>query len=838
MAYEHCLALLREAAPKLTDEDFEFILSSLDRKAKFYEARGLATDSETAMQKASKELANDIKTAALIERRNAVLNKSKRIARVAWARQTFGTRISEAIETILVGTNRATPGARDGVMQMQNLLTKRYQAGFTADLVAGDLHGIWASGTMDREAARALWAFGKPDEAAQLAKLPKEAVDIARITSKWQEVTRLDANREGAWVGKLDGYITRQSHDPYRIRVRGGTDGVDWKADAAGWFDTDRMMAESDQTSVDEMLTGLYINLASGNHMKAVSEPSGGFTGTRNLAKKLSQERVIHFKDSDAWFDYNQKYGAGNLRESVAAGLRHSAQATGLMKVLGTNPKDAIKRIESELVLAAKDAGDVAQLDRLGKDQKTLGYYMDAVDGTMNAPGNAIWARRVSNILGWETLSKLGSMIASQFNDIAIYGAAARHDGRPFLGSMAEAVGNLGQNLKAKEKFDLYASLDVALESMVGELGRTGSFNEAGGMSKALQLFMKWNLATPWTERLRAGAQTGLSHYLALQKGRAFGSLDKDLQRKLGVYGIGSDQWNLLRSVAEKNVDGREYITPEQVRDIPDSEFHQGITDKGLTVNDANVAEAKRALEDQLRNYFVDRTGFYVIDTDAKSRALMLRGTQPGTWEGSFARFIMQFKGFSGAYLQKSLGQEFYGRGFQGDGLLNALKNGNGEALGLARLIGVSTILGYASLSLKDLMKNKTPRDVTDPDKAWKTFLASAAQGGGLGIYGDFLFADASRMGSGTVESLAGPAISDVGRVVDLYHKAIRGDDVASNAVNTMLNSVPVNILGSRTALDYLIIHDLQEQMNPGYLRRTERQMEKDYGQQFLVRPQ
>jgi len=166
-------------------------------------------------------------------------------------------------------------------------------------------------------------------------------------------------------------------------------------------------------------------------------------------------------------------------------------------------------------------------------------------------------------------------------------------------------------------------------------------------------------------------------------------------------------------------------------------------------------------------------------------------------------------------------------------------RNGNGEALGLAQLIVTSTLMGYASMALKDLAKGRTPRDPTKSGAdAAKIVLAAMVQGGGAGIYGDFLFGAASRFGSGTIESLAGPTLSTAGRVVDLYHRALQGDDFAARAFNEALNNTPfVNLFYTRAALNYLVFYRLQETMNPGYLRRMERETEKDNAQGFLLRP-
>ena len=100
---------------------------------------------------------------------------------------------------------------------------------------------------------------------------------------KWNEVTRLDKNRAGAWVGKLAGYITRQSHDMYKIRAEG----------YEGWRDF--ILPRLDDGTFEgianreEYLQNVYNNLASGTHLtyKPASEWLKGFKGGgSNIAKR------------------------------------------------------------------------------------------------------------------------------------------------------------------------------------------------------------------------------------------------------------------------------------------------------------------------------------------------------------------------------------------------------------------------------------------------------------------------------------------------------------------------------------------------------------------------
>lgn len=840
--YQNCIdSIQTTSGGKLSEDDIVELLTALQAREKFLMAKNRALSTSDAAMQAADELSNQIKLAAVIEKRNAAMNLVKRVERVEWVQNNFGNNLAVGVESMLVGTQRAKSGARSSAALAQESLKKQYLAGFATDLEHTGHFDIFASGSMDRDVARVLWAIGKEDEVKVRAAAPKEAAEIADVVYKWQEVSRLDANRNGAWIGKIDGYITRQSHDPTKIRGEGTPEAYkQWQNDAINLFDIPEMMINNGVVDPEKMFAGLWTDLASGNHMRAVpkDEPTG-FKGPGNLAKKMSQGRTIVFRDADAWFDYNQKYGTGNLRESIASGLSHSADATGLMQVLGTNPRGMLDTIKADLIENAKQKGNIEQIAKMRDKDAELTRYMDAIDGSMNIPGNAFGARLAANVRSIEMMSKLGSMIFSQLNDIAVYGSGARYQGRGFFSGMTEAVVGLGRSLKDQDRRDLAASLGVVLDNMTGELGRVGSFSEAGSMTKATQLFMKMNLGDWWVSRMRTSAAFGMSHHMSLQAPKAWATVGEEYQRVLSLYGIDEAKWDVIRSTASKQVDGKEHIVPEGIRRVTDADMGRYLQRIGQKDSAENIEQAKIGIEGDLRNYFVDQTTALALDPDAKTRAIVTQATRPGTWSGEMMRFMMQFKSFTAAYMQRVMGRELYGKGYEGDSLIGALKHGNGEFTGLSQLIVTSTMLGYASMALKDIAKGKTPRDPTEsPAMAAKVFMAAMVQGGGAGIYGDFLFGSASRMGSGTTEAIAGPVVSSAARIVDLYHKAMAGDKFAARAVNEALNNTPfINLFYSRMVLDYMVFNRLQETMNPGYLARKEADAKQQNNQTFYIKP-
>src|SRR5690606_6705303 len=190
----------------------------------------------------------------------------------------------------------------------------------------------------------------------------------------------------------------------------------------------------------------------------------------------------------------------------------------------------------------------------------------------------------------------------------------------------------------------------------------------------------------------------------------------------------------------------------------------------------------------------------------------------PGTVLGEALRFFWQFKSFPLTVIHRAIGREIYGYG--AESLSEALFKGKGDMIGLASLIVQSAFFGYGAMVIKDLAKGREPREFSR-----KTALAALAQGGGLGIYGDFLFGEYSRYGNSALATLAGPTFGQFDDIIDLYQKFRDGDDAAASVVRIAINNTPfVNLFYTRIALDYLIIYRLQEMANPGYLKRMERQ--------------
>jgi hypothetical protein len=834
-----CVEAVRAAAGDIEDQEIVEIFELLRGRAKELMARDGALGMERATLQAAEDLSKQAEHAAIIEKRNALINVRRRAELVSFIRRDFSDRPDLGVESFLVGTNLARQGSRLSVAAEQKALGDAYIGGLIHDMESSGLLPVLTRGDSDQDIADALWKLGKD---LDTKGLNPQVVEIAKIIQKYQETTRLDANRAGASIGKIPGYIARQSHDADRM----GAAGFDkWMADILPRLDPETFAGVGD---TGKFLKGVYDGLLSGDHLKAdTGAVPSGFKGPANLAKKLSQERVLHFADGVAWHEYNKLYGTGNLREAVLRGLDLSGQNTALMRKLGTNPEANLNMALDIIKEDVRKGGDPAALKNFNDARRgVLDNRYKEVSGHTRIAGSSYAARISANVRAWQSLSKLGGALLSSFTDLPVAASEFRYQGKSYLGSLGEMTAGLVKGRGSDEQRQVLSSFGVYADSMRGEIMRRFSADDSmgGKMSRGMSLFFKLNGLSWWTDANKASAGLMMAHDLAHNKAKGWGDLDPQYQRALSLYGMDAGKWDLMREMETKMADGKDYMTTDGIASITDERITQHLQDLGRPANDAAIRETREDLDRSLRAYVNDRVSYAVLEPDARTRSIINQGTRPGTIPGELIRFVTQFKSFPAAYMQKTIGRELYGRGYTptplGQGyrgskdFLSALSNGNGERLAMAQLLLWTTAFGYLSMASKDVIKQRTPRSPEDP----KTWIAAMVQGGGMGIFGDYLFGEASRFGNKPLESAAGPVLGTAASAIDLWSKLRSGDDAASSAFRLAQNNTPfMNLFYTRIAMDHLFFYSVQEAMNPGSLRRNEQRIQKENGQQFLVKP-
>ncbi|WP_435310637.1 hypothetical protein [Primorskyibacter sedentarius] len=809
-----CLNEVKAAAKGLlSDEDVGNLIEELHRRRASRAAGDLNGLDDALLEEAS-DMAKTLAEAAMIEKRNQYLNilAKRRIS-------SFLAKFNDPAEGMVaytVGVNNPVPGARLSIDARSKAIAHEYVGGILADLRKADLIDQLNSRDLDLDIAREMWELDKPNAQTGLTG-NKPAQQIAEIFHKYQRAAVGRQNRAGAWIKPLPGYIVRQTHDPARLR-RAGFEA--WRDAVLPRLDLEATLGGA---NADEFLRAAYTNIVSGRHGQTRGAEGAGdrffaFKGPANLAKKVSSERVLHFKSAEDWHAYNEKFGHMNLAEGVIHGLERQARNIALMEGLGTNPRAMFDKVMDELKDMHK--GDPAVLDKLNK--QSFRWYMDELDGTSNIPGSVTWARYGSSWRAIESMSKLGGATLSSFNDIATQAAELRYQGVGLLESYGNAFQNVLGRVSGKEQKILGELIGEGFDGMLGAvLSRFSATDHLPGrMSKLQNQFFRLSLMNWWTDSHKRGVTLMMSRHLAMNRHLPMSQLPENLQRVLSLY-LEPKQWDALRTRAVRvSENGKEYLTPDAVRDMTDAEVQRIMGKDKATARD--IRRYRDDLETAVRAYFTDRADYSIPTPGAKERAWMKAGTQPGTPEGEAMRFFSQFKAFPITYVSKALGREVHGYG------------GRASMRGLAHLMVASTVMGYLAMTAKDISKGRNPRDPTDA----KTWGAAFVQGGGAGIYGDFLMGEANRFGQGALDTFMGPTFGSTSSLMDIMYRWRSGDDAAAKSFKFAINHTPfINLFYTRAALDYMVLYEVQEMMNPGYLRRMEKRIEKENNQTFMISP-
>lgn len=828
-SYYDCVAIIQKAAGEgITDKQAKDLLDQIDEITALKKEQGnLAAVNDLVLNEID-NATNAIREAGLIEKRNALINAQVMKENMGFVRRFPNP--GEGLTSLLVGTLKGSKGARNSIDARGVYLRAKYAGRLIDELEKENLLELFASGDIDREIAQEMWQL--PGGKAGVSK-NKHAEQIAGILHKYQNDLVARMNRAGANIKLLPGYIVRQSHDMLKLRKAGFDK---WAAEIITKLDSEKTFGTMKPA---DFLREAYNGLVTGMHYKAKGEAEAdkityllGFKGPSNLARRVSEERILHFKDADSWFEYHTMFGQAGLRESVMFGFEHGARNIALMEGLGTNPLAMLDRMMS--ALKSENKGDLAKFDSL-KDQKFHNMYRE-LDGTTRIPYNLTKARIGRGIRFVNNMSKLGAAVVSSITDIPFQAAEMRYQGFGLLESYGNAFGNLLRGRGTDNQREIARLLGVGFDGILGDVTSRFSAEDTlgGSMAKLQQRFFKLNLMNWWNDTHKTGVGLMMSNHLAELSGNAMNSLPMEEQRLLRLYDIDEKGWDLVRSTAYDE-DGARYITPDEIQNLDDARVAKAL---GLSLDDhpsaisRKVRQYKDKLETQLGAYFTDRANFAIPTPGAAEHAMMNVGTQPGTNLGEALRFFMQFKSFPISAIRKGMGREIFG---QGDYTFReAMLGGKGDMMGLVHLIVGTTIFGYLAMAAKDTIKGRTPRDATDP----KTWASAFAQGGGLGIYGDFMFGEFSRYGRSAVATLAGPTFGQFDDIAELWTRFRRGEDLAAHAVRFLINNTPfINLFYTRTALDYLILYQLQESVNPGYLHRMESRIMRENEQRFYLPP-
>ena len=734
---ENCVAELA-AVNNLTRAQAQRVLEQVDARAERLMREAGLTEAD-AMRQASQDLAALEQAAAQIEKRNQLLNLEKRVARrerLMDVAQTLGGKrgvdLVTALRNQIVAIYSVVPGARASAERVWKTRVADYIGGIEADLKQAGLLDVFGARSLSDQWASELFEMSRRD-AGLPSKVGKtgspEAMKIAEILGRYQALAKERLNRHGAWIGDYAGYITRTAHDMDQVR-RAGFDA--WRAAIEPKLDARTFDGVDDRTG---FLRGVWEALSTGVHL----DDSGGvgmkdpaFTGPSNLARKASQDRVLHFADDAGWLAYQKQFGTGTLEEQFFGSIQRAARQEALLSRWGTNPlaefQADIRYLQEEFRATHQDA--VVELsNKAASLQRLFGY----LDGRNNTPASAFGAKLAAGLRAASSMSHLGGVAFTHVSTLISKALELRYQGIGFLERYGDFFDSLFHGLNGADREHLADLILAGVETGHGGILAQVAAGDTvhGTMARTTNSFFRLTGLNYLLKGQKDGAGFVMARHLGRMLDRDFDSLPPETQRAFTQYDISAADWDHLRTAPDHPaIEGRSFLVP----------------DAALRSTSDLDAGARDALALKLHSYLADVADRSTITPGIAERDLLQMGTQPGTAVGEALRFMSQFKLWGVTATRMTVGRA-----------LNGGETGLARALGVVELAAGTVGVGYLIQSAKSLYKGQVPRPANDP----MTWAATMIQGGGFGIMGDFLFGEFNRAGGNIASTLAGPVLGE-----------------------------------------------------------------------------
>lgn len=748
-------------------------------------------DASTAKRLAREEVAKLLETEALHRKRVALLQLEA------------NTRVREVMST--------HKNARGEVDPAQAMIGHLEHYGMEGTPIESSVEGRRKAilGQAHARLEEMIWAFrktgvtGRRMNVAKMENVVRELFDggsgdaaAKAFADAWTEVSenlRQRFNRAGGAVGKLEKWGLPQAHDARALRKRGL---AQWKADTLALLDPAKMrhpISGQPMTTaqVAESLDVVYRRIVTDG---LVDAPAGAGGGRGALHKQHAEHRFLVFKNADAWMKYQKLYGTGGAEGIFAAMMNHvnvMSRDIAAMEVLGPNPGLTLEAMIGFVRKEGANAG--AGLPAIFPTKSPVGlpwnpetYAASKIQrardmwahmhGSANVPVNGFLANTLSAVRNITFATALGSATLSSVTDLGRQQIHRRfagvfktaHTGRDLRGATNPMVvlGDVVQQFKSLNRREAVRA-GLILESATHVLHESARY--AGGFNGPMwsQVFadrmLTWALLTPWTQANRHVFGLSIMAEVADNVGKRFADLDPALQRLFGRYGMGAAEWDAIRQFTPSVMgDADAFVRGRQpgADAFPKNPTPSTIRDAGKLMAGSQAADAldpirylkatdiaDERLAERYLEMILQETERAVPSGTVANKALWVGQNQPGTMRGELMRSVSMLKSYGTITLMQDWGRM-------------ASEIAGGRPLRGARFMAAiaitSTLLGALAMQLKSLSRGEDPRPMNEP-QFWG---AAMMQGGGMGIYGDYLFGSVNRFGGGFAGSLAGPVTS------------------------------------------------------------------------------
>lgn len=626
-----------------------------------------------------------------------------------------------------------------------------------------------------------------------------EANEMADAIHEMIEWLRHMANMRGAVIGKLQGYWPT-SHNRNAIlnlgldaepgmarigesiRTAFNQEARDRQVAQAKVRWVDRIAPVLDWTRITDPATGIpfqaiggtgptpdmqraflnevFDNIIFGKEARTATYGQSQGTAT---ARRVSAERVLHFKSAEDWIAYNKDFGTGDPITSLMDHVQSMANDIAQMGEFGPTPALGLDYRRQLKEQRARDRGSVAAQERAKADANRARRMMNVLNGpgvpqTKAQEWVATFFATNRQVL---SAAQLDRAILMAPPDLANTRMAAKVMGMNENNAVAKFVGAL-PSLSRDELLRMGWIADTWANPAATQARQSSEVGAMPWAQKLNNFSMRVQGLAAWTDRLRGIAYQEWSGQLAGLSKTRFADLDMALRQHFEFHGITSAEWDQFRnSKGEFKADnGATFLAPVYWREATTLPPEQA---------DAIFLKMQAASE-------------HFLELSVPSRSLKMDSyVDPAAYE--MARGTVAFEVMKSGTMYKRFVLAMtanMARNFQ------SRPTPMSKAAYLVEHAAVAAMLALVGLQAREVLKGNEPMPMT-PELMMKALLA----GGGLAIMGDLFTTGSTSWGGGFASYLTGPVIQQmtdlglltVGNLSEAVTDMRNGDPVDTNAV-------------------------------------------------------
>ena len=576
------------------------------------------------------------------------------------------------------------------------------------------------------------------------------AKDMAGAWHDTADWLRTKYNAAGGHIGKLEGWGLPQSHDQIKVRM---ADKDPWIDFTLNLLDANRMIDGRTgkafrPKALREVLGQVFETIRTGGLDGSAPNAGRG----KSMANRHADHRFLQFKDADSWLVYQEKFGQADAFDAMMNHIDGMTRDIAAMETLGPNPAHMVEWLGAKLEAdnAARKTGGKEYAGLLSKTKRAkyaMNGMFDAYMGTNNEAVGSGLAKQMQNVRGLLVAAQLGRAVFSAMTDTSFSAITARFNGLNYGGMFKQHMALLNPNNVADRAIAIRSGLiaDEMSQVAASSARYTGEIAGNETVKRISDFVLRTTGLAPWTQAGKWAFGMEFLGHLADDTKLAFGKLDPRMQETLQRYGIEADDWDVIRQTELFEHEGSVFLNAENVAKRTDI--------------DAKYADD---LATKILAMVQTETDFAIPSTTLKAAGI-LPMQKAGTILGEVERSVMMYKSFP-----ISMAYTHIGRILRQDGV-------KGKAAYAAQLVILTTMMGGLAVQLKDISKGRDPRAVDNAD----FWMQALAQGGGFGIYGDFLLSDTSRYGQSITTTLAGPVFGLAADVHAIYSQGVLDGDVS-----------------------------------------------------------